>query len=196
MKGGFTGVSSQKVIHREIWRKNEMITAQPAINSPMGTLFPTGTCQVRPDLKEGTYELIDELHEITEEGHGSISFKELLATFGIPLTPEQEHEVAGRGDVTFDPGDRNFVNKGKKLKLDVQGVSLTVPEEVSGHYESSDDTFKFHFDPGHTLKACQGFFCINTENIDGNRKGINVDMQGTLFDSCILFEPPAHRENH
>lgn len=159
-------------------------------------MIPLGQCVVKPELKPGTHQMIGEIHTIQHEGSGSIPLKHFINTFGLPLTPEQDQLISKRGDIQFSVGNEaggSFVNKGEKVKFSVDGVTIQIPQEISGKYDSSDDNVAFHFAPKKTLKVSKYFFSADLEKLKADKSRIDIDMSGDMFDTCIIFEPPAKK---
>ncbi|MHC9541539.1 MAG: hypothetical protein AB9903_18700 [Vulcanimicrobiota bacterium] len=190
-----------KVKNQESAAKNDSVTLSSQDKSPdvdstqnnlIGKLVPMGQCEVKPELKPGTLAMIKDLHDIQNQGQGALPLRTILDSFGMQLTPEQQQLVEKRGDLEFKSTAESggtFINKGEKIKLSVEGADIIIPREVSGSYDSTDGSFAFHFAPKKTISACKLFLCADLENLFADSKRINVDMAGTLFDSCIVFEP-------
>ncbi len=159
----------------------------------IGKLVPMGQCAVKPELKPGTLSMIKDLHDIQHQGQGALPLKKIFDSFGAQLTPQQQQQIEQRGNLEFKStaeGGGTFVNKGERVKLSVDGTDIIIPKEVSGNYDSTDGSFAFHFAPKKTISACKLIFCADLENLSANDKRIDIDMAGTSFDSCIVFEPP------
>jgi len=190
-----------KAKHQESNAQNDSVTlssqdGNPGVDSTqnnlIGKLVPMGQCEVKPELKPGTLAMIKDLHSIQNQGQGAMPLKKILDSFGMQLTTEQQQLIEKRGDLEFRSTAESggiFINKGEKMKLSVEGADIIIPREVSGSYDSNDGSFAFHFAPKKTISACKLFLCADLENLSADSKRIDVDMAGTLFDSCIVFEP-------
>jgi|GEM_PF-1699246 len=168
-------------------------------NNLIGKLVPMGQCEVKPELKPGTLAMIRNLHDIQNQGQGAIPLKKILDSFGMQLTPEQQQIIEKRGDLEFKSTSESsgtFINKGEKVKLSVEGADIIIPREVSGRYDSNEGSFAFHFATKKTISACKLFLCADLENLSADNRRIDVDMAGTLFDSCIVFEPSKQAPFH
>jgi hypothetical protein len=166
-------------------------------DSQSASLIPLGQCELRPDLKQGTLEMIESLQTVQHQGQGTMPLRKLFDSFGVQLTPQQQQDLAKRGDIQFaTTGETTgtFVNRGQKIKLDLEDATIHIPADVNGKYDSTGGNFAFHFTPGHALTACKFIFCADFENIQADTKRIDVDLAGTAFDSCIVFEPPGKQQ--
>lgn len=143
---------------------------------------------VRPELKAGTMAAIRAIHDVQQQGGGTIPLETFVKSFGIELSDKDKAALKQRGGLKLD-ANGNFSNTGQKLKLNMDGgLKLTIPEKISGSYKSSADGFDFKFNPKETLEAGKFVFSVKMEGISASQKGIFIDMAGKNYDQDIRFQ--------
>lgn len=149
-------------------------------------------CRYKPELHEGTLQLIGEVYGAHSAGGGSVNLLDVVRLFQVKLTPPQEDKLRERGGILFSPdaeGSGTFENEGRRLKFHKSGITITVPAVLKGTYLAFPTNFNLMFDRSNTIRARKLFFRAHLESIQANQNRIDIDLNGDNFDQCIIHEP-------
>ena len=151
-------------------------------------------CVARPELKEPVHELIRNISTEHASGEFQISLTEMFAAFGLSLEKAEWQKLKGRGDVRFTPRGASlgeFHNKGRKQELQTgEGLTLVVPETLSGSYLTTPTSLTLKFAEGSALRCCKRIFvliCQDIIKIDADQHKLYIDLPGEKYDLCFVF---------
>jgi hypothetical protein len=151
-------------------------------------------CVPRPELKAPVLDLI---HRVSTEHAGGefiIPMSEMFAAFGISLGDAEWDKLRQRGDVRFLPqgtSQGEFSNEGLRQELITgQGLTLVVPETLSGAYVTTPASLTLKFAEGSALRGCKRVFvliCQDIIKIDADEHKLYIDLPGEKYDLCFIF---------
>jgi hypothetical protein len=151
-------------------------------------------CLPRPELKEPVLELIRKVSAEHAGGKFTIPMVEMFKAFGLTLEKSEWKKLEGRGDVKFAPNGASqgeFVNKGRKQELTTgEGLTLIVPETLSGAYVTTGTSLTLKFAEGSALRGCKRVFvliCQDIIKIDADEHKLYIDLPGEKYDLCFIF---------
>ncbi len=151
-------------------------------------------CITRPELKEPVLELIRRVSTGHKGGKLAIPMTEMFEAFGLTLEKSEWKKLTGRGDVKFVPrgaSQGEFSNKGRKQELSTdEGLTLVVPETLSGTYVSTSSSLTLKFAEGSALRGCKRVFvliCQDIIKIDADEHKLYIDLPGEKYDLCFIY---------
>ena len=151
-------------------------------------------CVPRPELKKPVHELIRRVSTGHQSGKFAIPMAEMFEAFGLTLEKSEWKKLTGRGDVKFASrgvAHGEFSNKGRKQELSTdEGLTLVVPETLSGTYVSTQTSLTLKFAEGSALRGCKRVFvliCQDIIKIDADEHKLYIDLPGEKYDLCFIF---------
>ncbi|HEX7998843.1 MAG TPA: hypothetical protein VF528_10675 [Pyrinomonadaceae bacterium] len=151
-------------------------------------------CIERPELKGPVLDLIKRVADAHKAGEFTIELAELFLAFGLTLEEVEVEKLRARGAVSFTPSDKKqgeFYNEGAEQKLATgEGVTIVVPETLSGTYETTRKSLTLMFDEGSALRGCKRFFvlvCQDIIKIEADEHQLYIDLPGDMYDMCFVF---------
>lgn len=151
-------------------------------------------CVARPELREPVLELIRTVSTEHAGGKFAIPLAEMFEAFGLSLEKSEWKKLRGRGEVKFSPhgaAQGEFVNKGRKQELATdEGMTLIVPETLSGTYVTTQSSLTLKFAEGSALRGCKRLFvliCQDIIKIDADEHKLYIDLPGEKYDLCFIF---------
>lgn len=151
-------------------------------------------CVPRPELKEPVLGLIRKVSTEHAGGKFAIPLAEMFEAFGLSLDKSEWKKLQGRGQVEFTPRGKaqgEFTNKGRKQELATgEGLTLIVPETLSGTYVSTRSSLTLKFAEGSALRGCKRIFvliCQDIIKIDADEHKLYIDLPGEKYDLCFIF---------
>jgi hypothetical protein len=151
-------------------------------------------CLPRPELKEPVLGLIRKVSTAHAGGKFAIPMAEMFEAFGLTLEKSEWKKLHGRGDVKFAPhgaSQGEFSNKGRKQELTTgEGLTLIVPEMLSGTYVTTRTSLTLKFAEGSALRGCKRVFvliCQDIIKIDADEHKLYIDLPGEKYDLCFIF---------
>lgn len=151
-------------------------------------------CVARPELKEPVHELIHNISTEHASGAFQIPMTEMFAAVGLSLAKAEWQKLAKRGQVKFTPRGAalgEFHNKGRKQELATgEGLTLVVPETLSGAYVTTPTSLTLKFAEGSALRGCKRVFvliCQDIIKIDADEHKLYIDLPGEKYDLCFIF---------
>jgi hypothetical protein len=151
-------------------------------------------CVPRPELQAPVLELIRRVSAGHAGGDFAIPLVEMFEAFGLSLEKSEQKKLRGRGDVKFAPrgfSHGEFTNKGRKQELATgEGLTLIVPEMVSGAYVTTRTSVTLKFAAGSALRGCKRVFvliCQDIIKIDADEHKLYIDLPGEKYDLCFIF---------
>lgn len=151
-------------------------------------------CVPRPDLKEPVHELIRNISSEHANGEFQIPMSEMFEAFGLSLEKAEAQKLKGRGQVKFTPRGAalgEFHNQGRKQELQTgEGLTLVVPETLSGTYVTTPTSLTLKFAEGSALRGCKRVFvliCQDIIKIDADENKLYIDLPGEKYDLCFVF---------
>ena len=151
-------------------------------------------CVARPELKEPVHELIRHVSTEHAAGKFQIAMTEMFAAFGLTLEKTEWQKLKGRGPVKFTPRGASlgeFHNQGRKQELETgEGLTLVVPETLSGSYVTTPTSLTLKFAEGSALRGCKRIFvliCQDIIKIDADENKLYIDLPGEKYDLCFIF---------
>lgn len=151
-------------------------------------------CVPRPELKEPVLELIRRVSAAHEGGDFAIALADMFGAFGLTLDKSEWNKLRKRGEVTFKPrgaAQGEFANKGREQELATgQGITLVVPQTLSGTYVTTPTSLTLKFAEGSALRGCKRVFvliCQDIIKIDADEHKLYIDLPGEKYDLCFVF---------
>lgn len=151
-------------------------------------------CVPRPELKEPVLGLIHKVSTEHAGGKFAIPLAEMFEAFGLSLDKSEWKKLQGRGEVNFSPQGKaqgEFLNKGRKQELATgEGLTLIVPETLSGSYVTTRSSLTLKFAEGSALRGCKRVFvliCQDIIKIDADEHKLYIDLPGEKYDLCFIF---------
>lgn len=151
-------------------------------------------CVPRPELREPVLGLIRKVSTEHAGGNFMISLSEMFEAFGLSLEKSEWKKLHGRGEVKFAPRGKaqgEFLNKGRKQELATgEGLTLIVPETLSGTYVTTPSSLTLKFAEGSALRGCKRIFvliCQDIIKIDADEHKLYIDLPGEKYDLCFVF---------
>lgn len=151
-------------------------------------------CVPRPELKEPVLELIRKVSTEHAGGKFAIPLAEMFEAFGLSLEKSEWKKLRGRGEVKFarqGTSQGEFVNKGRKQEIATgEGLTLIVPETLSGAYVTTRSSLILKFAEGSALRGCKRIFvliCQDIIKIDADEHKLYIDLPGEKYDLCFIF---------
>lgn len=129
--------------------------------------------RVRPSPRtQGARCRIDQGHlESHAGGEFALPLADLFAAIGLTLEASEWDKLSTRGDVRFVPrGDSRgeFTNQGPMQEVATgEGLTLVVPETLSGDYITTPTSFSLKFEKGSALRGCKRVFVLICQDIMG-----------------------------
>jgi hypothetical protein len=151
-------------------------------------------CIPRPELRAPVLGLIQRLATSHAGGQFALSLEDLFAAIGLTLEPSEWDKLRTRGDVSFVPrGDSHgaFTNQGPAQEVATgEGLTLVVPEALSGDYITTPTSFSLKFEKGSALRGCKRIFvliCQDIIKIDADEHKLYIDLPGEKYDLCFIY---------
>jgi hypothetical protein len=151
-------------------------------------------CVPRPELKEPVHDLIHRVSNEHQGGEFRIPMAEMFAAFGLSLGEAEQKKLRERGDLHFTPASTshgNFLNEGRQQELATgEGLTLVVPEKLSGAYVTTRGSLTLKFTEGSALRGCKRVFvliCQDIIKIDADEHKLYIDLPGEKYDLCFIF---------
>jgi len=151
-------------------------------------------CVPRPELKEPVNDLIKRVSNEHQGGTFRIPMNEMFGAFGLSLGEAEKNKLRERGDLSFTPGSvshGNFLNEGRQRELATgEGLTLVVPEKLSGTYVTTPGSLTLKFAAGSALRGCKRVFvliCQDIIKIDADEHKLYIDLPGEKYDLCFIF---------
>lgn len=151
-------------------------------------------CVPRPELREPVLELIHRVFGEHAGGEFAIPLAEMFEAFGLSLRESEWKKLRGRGKVRFNPRGESqgeFSNKGRAQELATgEGLTLVVPETLSGTYVTTRTSLTLKFAEGSALRGCKRVFvliCQDIIKIDADENKLYIDLPGEKYDLCFIF---------
>ncbi len=151
-------------------------------------------CIQRPELKGPVLGLIKKVAGAHKAGEFTIELADLFAAFGLTLEAIEVEKLRERGAVSFSPSDKKegtFLNEGAEQQLATgEGVTIVVPETLSGSYSTTRKSLTLAFDEGRALRGCKRFFvliCQDIIKIEADEGQLYIDLPGDTYDMCFVF---------
>lgn len=122
---------------------------------------------------------------------------DFVRVFAPDAAAEDSEKVSGRGDIRFvaerTDGGTFSLAEGERATVDLQreGLTLRVPERMSGKYEIGADTFRIEFNEGEELEGCKRILvliCNEVRSVEVSPKQVYVGFSSKMFDLCVEFE--------
>ena len=118
----------------------------------------------------------------------------MFEAFGLSLEESEWKKLRRRGTVKFAPrgaSQGEFSNKGSMQKLETgEGLTLLVPETLSGTYVTTRSSLTLKFAEGSALRGCKRVFvliCQDIIKIDADEHKLYIDLPGEKYDLCFIF---------
>ncbi|MDQ2731534.1 MAG: hypothetical protein M3Y56_07735 [Armatimonadota bacterium] len=149
-------------------------------------------CQLKPELHQAVMDTIAQIYSAHTGGGGTLLLETIVQLFTPDLSAAETTLLTSRGNLQIKPVDAatgTFVNGAEAVQLKRSGVTIVVPPQVSGTYQSSQDNFRLMFDPVNTIEGRLLFFRAKLEDISADAHTLNVDLSGEAFDQCIIHAP-------
>lgn len=155
------------------------------------------SCLKWPEMRAVTLKLIERMHEGHARGQFSIPVVDFVSVFAPNALPAELEKVAERGSIHFTAesamGGTFQLNAGPRATFDLgrEGLSMRVPERMSGHYELRPSAFHIDFQRGEELEGCKRLFaliCNRVVSVDVSSERVDVHLPSKLFDLCVEFE--------
>jgi len=151
-------------------------------------------CVPRPELKTSVLALIRRVSTGHADGEFTIPMVEMFEAFGLSLEKSEQKKLRGRGDVKFaplGPSQGEFTNRGRNQELSTdEGLTLVVPETLSGTYVTTATSVTLKFAEGSALRGCKRVFvliCQDIIKIDADENKLYIDLPGEKYDLCFIF---------
>ena len=151
-------------------------------------------CVPRPELREPVLELIRKVSTEHAGGKFALPLAEMFEAFGLSLDKSEWKKLRGRGEVSFAPRGKaqgEFTNKGRRQELATgEGLTLIVPETLSGTYVTTQSSLTLKFAEGSALRGCKRIFvliCQDIIKIDADEHKLYIDLPGEKYDLCFIF---------
>lgn len=151
-------------------------------------------CIERPELREPVLGLIKKVADAHKGGAFTIDLSDLFGAFGLTLEAVEVKKLRARGAVSFTPGDKKqgeFINEGTEQQLATgEGVTIVVPETLSGVYTTTRKSLTLAFDEGAALRGCKRIFvliCQDIIKIEADEHQLFIDLPGDTYDMCFVF---------
>ena len=151
-------------------------------------------CVPRPELKGPVLDLIRRVSTEHAGGEFAIPMSEMFEAFGLSLADAEWDKLRERGEVRFTPGGASqgeFANEGRKQELETgEGLTLVVPETLSGAYVTTSTSMTLKFAEGSALRGCKRVFvliCQDIIKIDADEHKLYIDLPGEKYDLCFIF---------
>jgi hypothetical protein len=151
-------------------------------------------CIPRPELRAPVLGLIERISTAHAGGPFALSLADLFAAIGLTLAASEWEKLLARGDVSFvRRGDSHgeFTNQGPTQELATgEGLTLVVPETLSGDYITTPTSFSLKFEKGSALRGCKRIFvliCQDIIKIDADEHKLYIDLPGEKYDLCFTY---------
>ncbi|HKR02942.1 MAG TPA: hypothetical protein VJT09_19850 [Pyrinomonadaceae bacterium] len=151
-------------------------------------------CVPRPELREPVLDLIRRVSGEHAKGKFAIPLAEMFEAFGLSLKESEWKKLRTRGEVKFTPRGKSqgeFSNKGRRQELETgEGLTLVVPDELSGSYVTTKSSLTLKFAEGSALRGCKRVFvliCQDIIKIDADEHKLYIDLPGEKYDLCFIF---------
>jgi hypothetical protein len=151
-------------------------------------------CIPRPELRAPILELIKTFSTSHACGEFAVPLADLFAAIGLTLEPSESDKLHTRGDVQFVPhgaSQGEFTNQGPILEVATgEGLTLVVPETLSGEYITTPISFSLKFEKGSALRGCKRIFvliCQDINKIDADEHKLYIDLPGEKYDLCFIY---------
>lgn len=150
-----------------------------------------------PELRGVALELIGKIRDGHRRHAFSIPVVEFLRVFAPEAAGEEFEKVAERGDIRFmaerADGGRFSLAEGERATFELprEGLTLRIPERMSGKYEISAEAFRIEFNEGEELEGCKRILiliCNEVRTVDISSKQVHVGFSNKMFDLCVEFE--------
>ncbi len=146
----------------------------------------------KPGLHQPVMDTIATIQNAHTNGGGALSLEGTVRLFAPELTAADAALLAARGAIELTPTDATngtFVNSGQTVKVSRSGITVTVPAQLRGTYESGPENFRLTFDPLHTIEGGMLFVKVKLEQISANSQTLSVNLSGGSFDQYIVHAP-------
>ena len=151
-------------------------------------------CIERPELRKPVLGLIKKVSKAHAAGEFTIELADLFAAFGLTLEETEFDKLRERGGVAFTPNadeQGEFLNEGTEAQLATgEGITIVVPETLSGTYITSPGALTLKFDKGAALRGCKRVFvliCQDIIKIEADEHQLYIDLPGEMYDLCFVF---------
>jgi len=151
-------------------------------------------CVLRPDLRTPVLGLIRRITSSHAGGPFALSLGDLFAAIGLTLEASEWDKLSTRGDVSFVPrGDSHgeFTNQGPMQEVATgEGLTLIVPQTLSGDYVTTPTSFSLKFERGSALRGCKRVFvliCQDIIKIDADEHKLYIDLPDEKYDLCFIY---------
>ena len=151
-------------------------------------------CVLRPELRATVLELIKNISTSHAGGEFAMPLAGLFAAIGLTLESSEWDKLRTRGDVQFVPrgtAQGEFSNQGPTQEVATgEGLTLVIPEMLSGDYITTPTSFTLKFEKGSALRGCRRIFvliCQDIIKIDAGEHKLYIDLPGEKYDLCFLY---------
>jgi hypothetical protein len=151
-------------------------------------------CVHRPELRATVLELIEVISTSHAGGDFAMPLADLFAAIGLTLESSEWDKLRTRGDVQFVPrgiAQGGFSNEGPTQELATgEGLTLVIPEMLSGDYITTPTSFTLKFEKGSALRGCRRIFvliCQDIIKIDADEHKLYIDLPGEKYDLCFVY---------
>lgn len=151
-------------------------------------------CVARPQLKPPVLKLIRRVSTEHAGGEFAIPMAEMFEAFGLSLEESEWKKLRKRGKIQFAPRGASlgeFSNEGREQELSTgEGLTLVVPETLSGTYVTTKTSLTLKFAEGTALRGCKRIFvliCQDIIKIDADEHKLYIDLPGEKYDLCFIF---------
>jgi hypothetical protein len=154
-------------------------------------------CLKWPEMKSVALELISKMHTGHKCGQFSIPVVDFARVFAPGAPVSDLERVASRGAIAFsangpDGGIFTLAPGPKALfELGREGLSMRVPERMSGRYQVRPEGFHIEFNRGEELEGCKRIVwhvCNRVITVDVSSSRVDVRLPSRLFDLCVEFD--------
>jgi hypothetical protein len=151
-------------------------------------------CVPRPELREPVLNLIRSISTSHAGGEFVMPLEEVFAAIGLTLDRPEWDKLRSRGDVRFVPRGEShgeFTNQGATQEVATgEGLTLVVPETLSGDYITTPTSVSLKFEKGSALRGCKRIFvliCQDIIKIDADEHKLYIDLPGEKYDLCFIY---------
>ena len=150
-----------------------------------------------PELRGVALELIRKIGDGHRREAFSIPVVDFVRVFAPGAAAEEFEKVSGRGEIRFVAAGVNggtfslAAGERATFELPREGLTLRIPERMSGRYEISADAFRIEFNEGEELEGCKRILvliCNDVRTVDISSKQVHVGFSNKIFDLCVEFE--------